>query len=264
MRGSEKLLAGLFLIVPLLVAGVGWPAFVRWMGVTGPAPQPEAPGAAATSVATAQAVRTPRPPAPGLPPTPVATGAGATATPAAVGAGATSTPVATGAGATPAPAAVAAGATPAPAAVSAGATPTPAAAGAGSAPTPVPTATPNTSVQASSRVEPASTATDPGATVASFYQLVSAHQFGPAAQLWSPHMRSAYPPGENINQRFSQTQQVAVNRAQVVAMDRSQATVAVDLVEVTPGSRHHYTGTWSLVHADAGWLLDQPNLQQAP
>jgi cytoskeletal protein RodZ len=205
MRDYEKLVLGALLALPVIVAVVGWPLFVHWVGGTPTTPQPEVAGAAATSVATARAERTPRPPTPGLPATPNP----ATAAPAAA-AGTSS---------------------------HSGAQPdTPA------------------------KPEPS----DPGAAVANFYQMVGAHDFGRAAQLWSPRMRAAYPPDQNIDQRFSQTRQVAVNRAQVVSMNDGQATVAVDLTEITGARQQHYTGTWSLVRSGTGWLLDQPNLQSAP
>jgi cytoskeletal protein RodZ len=214
MRDYEKLVVGALLAVPVIVAVVGWPLFVHWVGGTPTTPQPEVAGAAATSVATARAERTPRPPTPGLPATP-----------------------------NPATAAPAAQAAPA----------APAAAGGTST---------RSDPQPDTPQGPAPS--DPGAAVASFYQMVGAHDFGRAAQLWSPRMRAAYPPDQNIDQRFSQTRQVAVNRAEVVSMNGTQATVAVDLTEVTGARQQHYTGTWSLVRSGTGWLLDQPNLQSAP
>jgi hypothetical protein len=100
--------------------------------------------------------------------------------------------------------------------------------------------------------------------VASFYSLVSRHAFDPAAQLWSPHMRATFPPQENINQRFSQTQSIRLQRVDVVNRDSTQATVAVDLVESAATGQRHYVGTWQLVRGAGGWMLDQPQLQPAP
>jgi hypothetical protein len=106
--------------------------------------------------------------------------------------------------------------------------------------------------------------TDPGQAVASFYALVSSHQFGTAAELWSPHMRAAFPTEQNIVQRFSQTQSISLQRADVLSQDQSQATVAVDLIESGAQGPQHYVGTWHLVRDSSGWMLDQPSLQTAP
>ena len=77
-------------------------------------------------------------------------------------------------------------------------------------------------------------------------------------------MRATFPPAENIDRRFGQTQQIVVNRADVVSTDGTRATVAVDLVETRAADRRHYVGTWSVVRGAEAWLLDQPNLQVAP
>jgi hypothetical protein len=106
---------------------------------------------------------------------------------------------------------------------------------------------------------------DPRQTVSSFYDLVSTHQFDTAAQLWSPQMRSAFPPDQNISQRFSNTQAIRLQRADVVSQDQAQATVAVDLVESdAQAGQHHFVGTWHLVRGPGGWMLDQPDLRPAP
>ena len=106
---------------------------------------------------------------------------------------------------------------------------------------------------------------DPGQTVSSFYNLVSSHQFDTAAQLWSPHMLSAFPPQQNIYQRFSSTQAIRLQRADVVSQDQSQAVVAVDLVESdAQAGQRHFVGTWYLVRGPGGWMLDQPDLRPAP
>jgi hypothetical protein len=203
MRGPDKIVLMVALALPLLIAGVGWPMVVRWVGGSPPTPSPETTGAAAPSVATAGVGSTPGP---------------ATAQPAARTA-APANPRAT----------------------------------AGPAATQVPRAN-----------GAAAADTGPSAAVASFYELVGRHQFATAAQLWSPRMRAAFPPADNIDRRFGQTQQVVVNRAEVVSMNGDQATVAVDLVELDTAGQRHYVGTWSVVRSPDGWLLDQPNLQAAP
>jgi hypothetical protein len=138
-----------------------------------------------------------------------------------------------------------------------------------SAPTPAPRTAPAiappSAAQAAPTAPAAANAGNPGAAVSTFYALVAAHQFDQAAQLWSPRMRAAFPPQANIDQRFSATRSIQVQRADVVSQDQSQATVAVDLLEAdaTAGTRH-YVGRWYLVRGSSGWLLDQPALQATP
>lgn len=76
-------------------------------------------------------------------------------------------------------------------------------------------------------------------------------------------MQAQYPPAENIAGRFSQTQRLWVNSAQVVSVSGDRATVAVDLGEVTgsPAVTRRWVGTWQLVRGPSGWLLDAPNLR---
>jgi hypothetical protein len=104
---------------------------------------------------------------------------------------------------------------------------------------------------------------DPSATVQEFYTLVARHDFTDAANLWSPRMRAAYPPQQNIDGRFSQTQDVTVRQAQVISNPGGggQAVVAVDLVESTAAGSRRWIGNWYLVRGPGGWLLDQPQLQ---
>ena len=111
----------------------------------------------------------------------------------------------------------------------------------------------------------AATSGDPGQAVQNFYALVANRQFATAAQLWSPRMRSAFPPSQNIDQRFSQTQTINLQRADIVSQNQTQATVAVDLVESSAqAGQQHFVGTWRLVRDANGWMLDQPDLQPAP
>ena len=215
MRGSEKVVAAVAVVVPLVVALVGWPLFVHWLVGPPVQPTPEVAGAAATSVATARAALPTARPTLGLPPTVQPYGADQATAPAVPA---------------PAPGAPA---------------PTDPAAAAAAAATPAPDA--------------------PGATVSTFYALVAAHQFDAAAQLWSPHLRAAYPPRENIDQRFSTTQSIQLQRDDILSQDPQQATVAVDLIESrAQAGRQHFVGRWYLVHGAGGWLLDQPELQTAP
>ncbi len=101
--------------------------------------------------------------------------------------------------------------------------------------------------------------------VSTFYELVSNHQFGPAAELWSPRMRASFPPAENIDQRFSRTESIRLQRADVLSQDQVEATVAVDLLERGAGAGpRHYVGTWRLVRGADGWMLDEPSLKAVP
>jgi hypothetical protein len=225
MRGAEKVLLIVALGLPLIVATLGWPMLVKWAGGSPPQREPEGAGVAATSVPTAHVAATPRPPTPGLPPTVTKEGRS---------------------GIDDADAQPAAERPPA-------AKPTDAQPGATEAPAAQPPAA------------AASTSGSPTEAVSSFYALVGQHQFDRAAELWSPRMRSAFPPDENINQRFSSTRGVTLRRAEIVSVDPSRATVAVDLMESDGTARgRHYVGAWQLVHTDTGWLLDQPDLRPAP
>jgi LysM repeat protein len=131
-------------------------------------------------------------------------------------------------------------------------------------PAPVPVQVP-TNAPTSAAVVTQVAATPDGA-VRGFYARLQQGQFGQAANLWTPRMRSAYPPAENINSRFARTQSLTVNRADVIAMDvtSGRATVALQLTEVVgpPQSTREYVGTWSVVRGPDGWQLDQPNLKQ--
>jgi cytoskeletal protein RodZ len=228
---SEHIVLAVLLLVPLAVAFIGWPMFVRWAAGPTPQPTPEVAGAEATSAAVAAASQ----------PTPKPTvGAPQTVVPRAV--------------ATQAAQVVQPTATQAAAPIAAAAQPT-----ATRAPQAQATVVP-TLVQ---QPLPAPSADDPGAAVQDFYARVARHDFAGAAALWSPQMRAQFPPSENINTRFSQTRSVTVHRAQVVSEDPagSRATVAVDLTESAADGQHHWSGDWQLVHGPNGWLLDQPALR---
>ncbi|MBV9581556.1 MAG: LysM peptidoglycan-binding domain-containing protein [Chloroflexi bacterium] len=104
----------------------------------------------------------------------------------------------------------------------------------------------------------------PEAAVRSFYAHLNQADFSGAAGLWTAHMRKAFPPAQNIDSRFAQTQSLSVQRADVVALDTAQgrATVALRLTEVagSPAQTRTYAGNWYLVRESSGWLLDQPDL----
>ncbi|MBI3971556.1 MAG: serine/threonine protein kinase [Chloroflexi bacterium] len=110
---------------------------------------------------------------------------------------------------------------------------------------------------------PSTTPAEPMEAVLTFYRLVAQHEFDRAVPFWTPRMQAAYPPDVNIYRRFGQTQQITVERADVISLDQAagRATVAVVLVEVTgePPATRRWDGTWQLVRMPTGWLLDQPN-----
>ncbi len=120
---------------------------------------------------------------------------------------------------------------------------------------------PNSASAPVSAPTPAVRASDPSAAVQDFYARVAAHDFQDAAALWSPRMRAAFPPAQNIDQRFSGTRAVSVQRADVVSQTGVRAAVAVDLDEVAADRQHHWSGTWYEVRGPDGWLLDQPQLE---
>jgi eukaryotic-like serine/threonine-protein kinase len=142
-------------------------------------------------------------------------------------------------------------------------------------PTPVPVvrATPRPTPRPTPRATPRPTprpvvtqsapARTPTQTVARFYELISAHEFSAAAQLWSARMRAEYPPSRYINGRFAHTTSIVLNRNQLISMNLGAGTavVAVDLTEyrdVSPYSRR-WVGRWDLVLTRNGWLLDEPH-----
>jgi hypothetical protein len=95
-----------------------------------------------------------------------------------------------------------------------------------------------------------------------FYQLVTAHQFDQAAQLWDSRMRAEYPPADNINGRFADTQAISLASYNVQSNNGQTAVVAVDIRErLSSGATQRFVGTWTLVRGPNGWLLDQPNLE---
>jgi hypothetical protein len=102
-------------------------------------------------------------------------------------------------------------------------------------------------------------------TVRSFYRLAEQGPRYQAADLWTPRLRALFPPAENITSRFSHTRELVVERADLVALDPTagRATVAVVVREQldSPPLERRYHGTWDLVRAPDGWLLDQPDLR---
>jgi hypothetical protein len=147
--------------------------------------------------------------------------------------------------------------------------PAPTAAPAGPVPaaTPDPAATPTPAPPAPAPPAPAPVdqvaAGSPDAAVSRFYQLVAQHRFDAAVQLWTARMQAAYPPGENVYQRFADTTSMTLVSDQVTAPAGSSALVSVTVVEVRSGQTTRWVGTWYVVRGSSGWLLDQPALRPA-
>ena len=105
-------------------------------------------------------------------------------------------------------------------------------------------------------------ARDPAETVLRFYDLVEAHRYTEAARLWSPRMRSQYPPSGYIDGSFDATTRIDVNRISIRSMSlaKKTANVFVDLAEYrTSGAPRHFVGSWDLVLTSSGWLMDRPH-----
>lgn len=106
-------------------------------------------------------------------------------------------------------------------------------------------------------------ASSPDGAVLSFYDLVTRHRYDAAAALWSSSMKAKYPPSSNIYGRFDQTQGISV-RITNVSQGNGVATVGVALAERrTDGTVNGYVGSWHLVQASSGWLLDSVDLTPA-
>jgi serine/threonine protein kinase len=106
----------------------------------------------------------------------------------------------------------------------------------------------------------ASTAEAPQQAVEAFYADISNHDFGAAAQLWTPSMQSRYPPATNIDDRFAATSSIDIRHWAIVSDTGDRATVAVTLMEtLQSGTTRTLVGSWSLVRSGTVWLLDNPS-----
>jgi hypothetical protein len=106
-------------------------------------------------------------------------------------------------------------------------------------------------------------ARDPAETVARFYRLVVALDYDAAAALWSPRMRSEYPPSRYIAGRFDATTRIDINRIRIEQMSvaRREAVVYIDITEYrSSGSPRRWVGTWDLVLINGAWRMDDPHL----
>lgn len=127
---------------------------------------------------------------------------------------------------------------------------------------PSPTAAPAIAAPATVAVVPVA-ASDPAATIVSFYRLITARQYADAAELWSARMRASYPPPSNIDARFADTRSIVADRAVVTSQGLTQATVSADITEVTTSGTRHWAGTWYLIRNGSAWLMDAPDLGPA-
>jgi serine/threonine-protein kinase len=104
---------------------------------------------------------------------------------------------------------------------------------------------------------------DPDETVVAWYELVQAHRFDEAAELWSPRLRELMTPERAINRRFARTNRIDVNRIRTIGLDNGggTATVYVEITEYRDVGRSplHYSGSWGLIRIDGSWYLDDPN-----
>jgi hypothetical protein len=120
---------------------------------------------------------------------------------------------------------------------------------------PAPPVTPATTwaagrtLAATGGVKAAPLAATPDAVVVSFYALDQEKRFDQALALWDDHLKAAYPPQENLYQRFADTTVLTVNKASVIEQTDTFAIVAADLTEVTDGVQHHWVGRWRLVRS---------------
>ncbi len=105
-------------------------------------------------------------------------------------------------------------------------------------------------------------ASSPSAAVAGFYTRVAGRDFAGAAALWTDRMKANYPPAQFIDGRFADTSGLQLLRNETVSEDllTGRATVSIDLVETTSAGTRRWAGTWQLVRAGQGWLLDRPAL----
>jgi serine/threonine protein kinase len=99
----------------------------------------------------------------------------------------------------------------------------------------------------------------PQQSVLSFYADVSSHDFADAALLWTPSLRSRYPPPTYINDRFAATTGIDVERWSLVRDTADRATVRVTLLEhLQGGASRTLVGSWDLVRVGGTWVLDNP------
>jgi tRNA A-37 threonylcarbamoyl transferase component Bud32 len=106
-------------------------------------------------------------------------------------------------------------------------------------------------------------ARDPAETVDRFYRFVEVHDYDAAAALWSPRMRSQYPPSRYIDGRFDATTRIDVNRLRIERMSvaRREAVVFIDITEYRmSGAPRRWVGTWDLVLINGVWRMDEPHL----
>jgi hypothetical protein len=93
--------------------------------------------------------------------------------------------------------------------------------------------------------------------VRAFYDDINSQDLNAAVALWTSRMQADHPVNSNIYGRW-QGHRVTLLSADLLSSDSSQGTaqVAVDLKDYSGNSWREFVGTWGLVHASNGWLLD--------
>jgi predicted permease len=90
---------------------------------------------------------------------------------------------------------------------------------------------------------------------------VSASMNGPLGTSW----RSSSIAVEGYSAARGVTRSIGLEHAEVTAQSDTQASVAVDVVEINArAQRSRFVGQWHLVRGSSGWLLDQPELRALP
>jgi hypothetical protein len=103
----------------------------------------------------------------------------------------------------------------------------------------------------------------PVGAVSDFYRLIRQHHYAAAIQLWTARMRVAYPPDQNVTQRFAGTSSLRLIRAEVSSQGPARAVVTIELEEVRDARTYRWVGSWSVVRESTGWRLDRPALSSA-
>ena len=84
-------------------------------------------------------------------------------------------------------------------------------------------------------------------------------RFDEAYALWSDRMKQAYPRQGNLDDRFANTADIAIDTLFIADQTADAATVQANFTETyDSGSSRRFVGYWRLVQVGGRWLLDQP------